>query len=152
MKKVLHIPPPKPARRPPAASRRHVGDTPAARKILAALYDLEDTLKQGIRPETKYPSRHIAPPSPYDGAKVRTLRRKLNLTQELFARLIGASTILIQKWESDSRHPDGMARRLMDAINHDPQRWLAMIDGSVPLQMPARGSRAIFPSTAAVPR
>ena len=108
--------------------KRHKGDTLAGRKILSALYDLADTLDSGIPLEKKYTVRHvrIAEPGDYAATDVRRLRRKLGLSQPVFARLLGASSVLIQKWEAGERHPDGMARRLLDDIKRDPKRWLKM--------------------------
>ena len=105
---------------------RHKGDTPAGRKILSALYDLADTLERGIPLEQKYTLRHvsIADPGDYTPADVKRLRRKLGLSQPVFARLLGAASGVVQKWEAGERHPDGMARRLLDDIQEDPQRWL----------------------------
>jgi DNA-binding transcriptional regulator YiaG len=107
---------------------RFLGDTRAGKKILASLYDLADTLEAGIPLEQKYTVRVVEIPEPGDyGAKeIKALRHRLKLSQALFAQLIGASTILVQKWEAGDRHPDGMARRLMDDINADPQRFLKM--------------------------
>ena len=105
---------------------RHKGDTPAGRKILSALYDLADTLERGIPLEEKYTVRDvwIADPRDYSPADVKRLRRKLGLSQPVFARLLGASSVLVQKWEAGQRRPDGMARRLLDDIKEDPKRWL----------------------------
>src|SRR5665213_3293820 len=107
---------------------RHAGDTPAARKILSALYDLTDTLNSGIPLERKYTVRHvaIAQPNEYRPADIKALRTKLGLSQPVFAQLIGASAILVQKWETGERRPDGMARRLLDDIKSEPARWLRM--------------------------
>ena len=107
---------------------RFLGDTSAGKRILSSLYDLVDTLEAGIPLEEKYTVHTVEIPEPgkYGPKKIKALRHRLKLSQALFAHLIGASTILVQKWEGGDRHPDGMARRLMDDISADPQRFLKM--------------------------
>ncbi len=105
---------------------RHTGSTPAGKSILRALHDLEDTLEAGIPLDEKYDIHVISIPAPgnYGVKEVRSLRKKLGVSQAVFARLIGASTILVSKWEQGTRRPDGMTRRLLDDIRADPKRWM----------------------------
>jgi DNA-binding transcriptional regulator YiaG len=100
----------------------------AGKEIIAALTDLVEILEAGIPLEKKYTVHTIEIPEPgaYGPKEIKALRHRLKLSQALFAQLIGASTILVQKWEGGDRRPDGMARRLMDDINADPQRFLKM--------------------------
>lgn len=100
--------------------------TAAGREIIAALTDIAETLEGGIALQEKYRTRRvtIAEPGAYGPREVKALRERLGLSQMLFAGLIGASTILVRKWESGDRRPDGMARRLMDDIGDDPERFL----------------------------
>ncbi len=108
--------------------RRQPASTKAGREMIAALTDLVETLEAGIPLEQKYTVRVVEIPEPgaYGPKEIKALRHRLKLSQALFAQLIGASTILVQKWEGGDRHPDGMARRLMDDINADPHRFLKM--------------------------
>ena len=79
--------------------------------------------------ERKYAVYCIEVPDPgeYGPRRIKALRARMGMSQALFARLVGASTILIQKWEAGDRHPDGMARRLLDDISAEPQRWLSRL-------------------------
>lgn len=45
--------------------------------------------------------------SPYDSNKVKELREKYHLTQNLLAKCIHVSPSLIKKWEQGARHPRG---------------------------------------------
>ncbi len=98
----------------------------AGREIIEALTDLAETLEAGIPLDQKYSVRTltIPEPTPYGPREVKSLRTRLGVSQVVFAKLIGASAILVQKWEGGDRKPDGMARRLMDDIGGDPQRFL----------------------------
>jgi len=93
------------------------------------LHDLQDTLEAGIPLAKKYTIHTVTVPDPgaYGPREVKAMRARLGLSQAVFAKLIGASVILVQKWEGGDRTPDGMARRLLDDINHEPQRWTRML-------------------------
>ena len=87
----------------------HAGDTPAGREIISALADLHKTLKSGAPLANHYVvnvrEATIADPRQYDGAAVRETRRKLGVSQAVFAKLVGASLVLIQSWEQGRRFP-----------------------------------------------
>jgi putative transcriptional regulator len=105
---------------------RHTGNTPAGKSILRALHDLEDTMAAGIPLAEKYEIHTVNIPDPgeYGAKEVRKLRDRLGVSQAVFAKLIGASTILVSKWEQGTRNPDGMARRLLDDISANPKKWM----------------------------
>ena len=65
----------------------------------------------------------VPDPSQYPPASVRRLRQELGVSQPVFARLMGVSTVLVQSWEQGQRIPSPMARRLLDEIRRDPRRW-----------------------------
>jgi DNA-binding transcriptional regulator YiaG len=58
---------------------------------------------------------------------VRALRESLLVSQAIFARLLGVSRILVQKWEAGDNIPSLMARRLMDYIKVNPPAWLSTV-------------------------
>lgn len=51
---------------------------------------------------------------------IRTLRRRLNLTQEQFARRFGLSLGAVRDWEQGTHRPDHAARTLLRVIAFDP--------------------------------
>ncbi len=112
-----------------AYTRHREKGTALGREIIAGLKDLTETLAAGIPLEQKYTVHTIEVPDPgeYDARKIKALRARMGLSQALFARLIGASHILVQKWEGGDRHPDGMTRRLLDDMSADPNRWLSRL-------------------------
>ena len=57
----------------------------------------------------------------------RITRMGWKVSQAIFARLLGVSRILVQKWEAGDNTPSPMARRLMDTIKANPPAWLAAV-------------------------
>jgi len=75
--------------------------------------------------EGKVTVRHVEVPEPeeYPPSRIVKLRQELGVSQPVFAKLMGASTVLVQSWEQGQRVPSPMARRLLDEIRRDPRRW-----------------------------
>lgn len=51
---------------------------------------------------------------------VRELRKRLNLTQEEFARDFGVNIWTLRDWENHRREPEGPAQTLLKVIAQDP--------------------------------
>jgi DNA-binding transcriptional regulator YiaG len=66
-------------------------------------------------------------PGEYSPKAVRKLRTQMAMTQGVFAKLIGVSTILVNSWERGVRTPSRVVRRLLDTIAHDPAAWLSQV-------------------------
>jgi DNA-binding transcriptional regulator YiaG len=66
-------------------------------------------------------------PGKHTPVMVRKLRAQLGMSQAIFARMIGVSTILVQSWERGVREPSTMARRLLDTISRDPAGWVSTV-------------------------
>jgi putative transcriptional regulator len=70
-----------------------------------------------------------------DNVDVRSIRRKLLLTQEEFALQFGFSVAAVRHWEQGSRVPEMSARVLLTLIDKDPdyvRRALGMADDTAP--------------------
>lgn len=52
---------------------------------------------------------------------VKSLRAKLNVSQKVFAKLMGASIRMIEYWESGTKKTSGTANRLMQIYDMDPE-------------------------------
>ena len=52
---------------------------------------------------------------------VKTIRRKLNLSQSDFALMIGVSLATLQNWEQGRRRPDGPTQALLKVAASNPQ-------------------------------
>jgi putative transcriptional regulator len=80
-------------------------------------------LRDGVRGESgKLTMKTVEIPDPpkFDATAVRKLRNRLELSQGLFAKLLGVSRKLIEAWEAGTRTPSLMACRLLDAISRNP--------------------------------
>jgi len=53
-------------------------------------------------------------------AEIKETRKKLGMSQSVFAIVIGVSKKTIESWEAGRYTPDGAARRLISIINYDP--------------------------------
>ncbi len=63
-------------------------------------------------------------PGDYPPAAVAELRKRLAVSQAIFARAMGVSCVLVQGWEQGVRKPSKLARRLLDTVTHDPDAWM----------------------------
>ena len=98
--------------------------------ITAGMQQLQKMMAEGKTPaEMPFTIRTVEVPAPhqYRPAEVLKLRQKLGVSQAVFARLVGVSTILVQSWEGGQRTPAPLARRLLDTIVADPAGWLELI-------------------------
>ena len=102
------------------------------RSILRGLREIRDAYASGEPLEKRFRVRtvEVAEPGEYDMEAVIATRRKLGLSQAIFARLVGVSVALAQSWEQGRRMPDAMARRILDEINRQPKHWSAMVHHS----------------------
>jgi putative transcriptional regulator len=92
--------------------------------------EMEDVMAGRVRPEERLTVRTVElpdDPADYRPRDVRAVREALNVSQMVFALLIGASPALVRAWEQGARTPSPMARRLLDTIRRDPRPWRAMV-------------------------
>jgi DNA-binding transcriptional regulator YiaG len=101
--------------------------------IMAGIGELEAMLRDGATFEDRFTVRTVSIPRPkeYSPMAIANLRKKLGMSQALFADLVGVSRILVQSWERGVREPSQLACRLLDTINRDPQGWLAGLHPTV---------------------
>ena len=63
----------------------------------------------------------------YPPTDVKVLRKRLNLTQEKFAAMIGVSVRTLQNWEQGHRQPEGPAKALLRVVELRPEAVLAAL-------------------------
>lgn len=94
----------------------------AERKRLAAR--LEKALEEGIRhAKGELDLRTIEipeEPPELDAKTVTALRKKANMSQAIFARLLNVSTKTVQSWEQGVRKPSHASRRLIQILGMHP--------------------------------
>lgn len=64
-------------------------------------------------------------PPTYTAERVATVRRKLNVSQQVFADLLNVSAGTVRSWEQGLRRPDGASRRLLDIAEHHPEALMS---------------------------
>ena len=126
----------KPAHKKPV---KNFGD-----RIIESLTELRDALRSGTPLEKKFTVRTVEVPEPdeFNARRVRVLRQSLQMSQFVFARLLGVSTVLVQSWEQGVREPSPLARRLLAEIERDPRRWHRMIVAVPPSDLPRKRKSA----------
>jgi len=104
----------------------------AGRSIMRGLKEIRDAYASGEPLEKRFHVRTVVinEPGMYDTEAIIATRKKLDLSQAHFAKLVGVSLALAQSWEQGRRMPDAMARRLLDEINRQPKHWSAMVHHS----------------------
>jgi putative transcriptional regulator len=96
------------------------------KQIIGALLELRDALAAGEKISEKLTCRRVKlklRPTRYNAELVRTTRRKLGVSQAIFAEFIGVSTNCVQAWEQGLNPVTGAPARLMDEIRQNPQYW-----------------------------
>lgn len=82
----------------------------------------------------------VAEPSMYDAVQVKRVRAALNVSQAVFARLIGVSDVLVRSWERGAREPAPIARRLLDQIRAHPGQFAQFVQSSSQSTQAGRGN------------
>jgi len=61
----------------------------------------------------------ISPLRTYGKEKIKTIRTNKNMTQHMFADLLGVSVKTVEAWESGTRPPSGTASRILELLERD---------------------------------
>lgn len=61
----------------------------------------------------------IKPVPHYKAKQIKEIRRKLNLTQAVFAEILGVSIKTVEAWESGKNIPNGPAQRILDLLKKE---------------------------------
>ncbi len=82
---------------------------------------LEQALAHGRGELTLKTTTLPLPPPPASRAKVIALRKKLKMSQSVFAAALNVSTKLVQSWEQGLRRPDRGELRLIEILIKEPE-------------------------------
>jgi len=66
-------------------------------------------------------------PPTYDAGRVREVRRRLALSQQVFADALNVSSDTVKAWEQGTRTPSGAAMRLLEIAETAPDVLLAHV-------------------------
>lgn len=61
------------------------------------------------------------PPQPMSSAEIARIRKQLNYSQSIFARVLNVSTKTIQAWEQGARVPSDAALKLLTIAKKHPE-------------------------------
>jgi putative transcriptional regulator len=62
-----------------------------------------------------------SPPQPMSSAEIAAVRKRLNYSQSVFARVLNVSTKTVQAWEQGARVPSDAALKLLTIARHHPE-------------------------------
>ena len=69
-----------------------------------------------MRKMQRYDVLCLQPVPDYNGAKVKALRTKRQLSQSVFASFLNTSLSTVRKWEIDEKRPSGPSLKLLDLL------------------------------------
>lgn len=64
----------------------------------------------------KFDESCLAAPEALPPDQIKKIREQANVSQPVFAKYLNTSESTIQKWESGSKHPSGMALKLLFVV------------------------------------
>lgn len=96
-------------------------------RLIASMREVAEALESGrpLQAQLTVRTVEISEPGTYTARKIRQLRTQMGVSQAVFAKLVGVSTVLVQHWEQGVTAPRPTARRLLDEISRDPSRYAA---------------------------
>ena len=63
----------------------------------------------------------VAPLPHIPGQEIRRIRLSLDMTQVIFAQVMGVSVKTVEAWEGERCEPNGTARRMLSMLRSDPK-------------------------------
>jgi DNA-binding transcriptional regulator YiaG len=109
-------------------------DKTLGQEIIEGLSELRDAVRNKVPLHKKFTIRDVEldlRPRSYDAQSVKDTRYCLQVSQAVFAEMLGVSKECVQKWEQGLGAPSGAACRLMDVINYDPEGWFKTLEHSL---------------------
>jgi DNA-binding transcriptional regulator YiaG len=104
------------------------------RQMAHAMGELRSIMSRGQSPSAngRLTARtiEVAEPSAYNARRIKQTRAMLNVSQTVFARIVGVSDVLVRSWERGVRQPAPIARRLLDQIRRYPAQFSPLVHPS----------------------
>lgn len=63
---------------------------------------------------------NVIPPEEWNAARIKKLRKQLQLSQSLFAATLGVSVPAVVAWENGRTNPSALACRMFDILSRYP--------------------------------
>lgn len=99
-------------------------------EIVAGLAEFRESVERGERVDTKFTVRTVElklTPAELGAKDVREIRRSLQVSQAVFARILGTSVQCVESWEQGVRKPPPMACRLLELVRDHRDHWLNVL-------------------------
>jgi len=109
------------------------GDQSLGEEIIEDLTEFRETLKSGQPIEKKYTVRTVEldlEPRAYEPEDIRNIRRDLEVSQAVFAKILATSVESVESWEQGVRTPPPMACRLLDLVHRHRDHWIKVLEES----------------------
>lgn len=62
----------------------------------------------------------VSPVEEFTNLEIKEVRESLNMTQVIFAQIIGVSKKTVEAWEAGINSPNGPAKRIISMLKEDP--------------------------------
>jgi putative transcriptional regulator len=98
-----------------------------AEQIIGGLTDFRDALRDHAEITERFTVRSIEldlEPEEYNPQEIKEIRESLKASQAIFARIMGVKTSTVQSWEQGRNIPKPIARRLLDEIRENKEKWI----------------------------
>lgn len=102
--------------------------------IIEGLSELCEAVKNKVPLQKQFTIRDVEldlRPRPYDAASVKKTRTLFNVSQAVFAEMLGASKESVQKWEQGYGKPSRVYCRLLEIMNSEKDNWFNVLERSV---------------------
>lgn len=87
--------------------------------IVQGLNEAIDHEKGNVKAKTVTLS--VAPLPDIESGDIKNIRQSLDMTQVIFAAVMGVSVKTVEAWESGTNIPSGTAKRMLSLLKSDPQ-------------------------------
>jgi putative transcriptional regulator len=87
-----------------------------------------DSIVKGLNEAIDYEKGHgnarkakctVAPVPDFNAKQIKDVRGSLDMSQEMFAKVMGVSKKTVEAWEAGTNKPIGTARRMLSLIQSD---------------------------------
>jgi putative transcriptional regulator len=69
----------------------------------------------------------VLPPPEYDPEEIKQIRRRMELSQVVFAAALNVSPETVRAWEQGKREPEGPTQRLLELAQDHPEVFLRKV-------------------------
>ena len=89
------------------------------KNIIAGLNEAIKNEKEGTLKGVRTRRVTIAPVPHYGATQIKSIRKKLGLSQLAFAKALGVSNKTVEAWEAGRNEPQGPAQRILELLQKE---------------------------------